>query len=97
MTVTLIIFIGDINAFYKGLYQSNQYIRCSVLSILSERKQPLLDFLNITNAFGFQRKTHPAISVCVEAFFLLLADRGRQFRILFRLSYPADKIIVPAS
>ena len=44
-------------------------------------------------AFGFQRKTHPAISVCVEAFFLLLADRGRQFRILFRLSYPADKII----
>ena len=48
-------------------------------------------------AFGFQRKTHPAISVCVEAFFLLLADRGRQFRILFRLSYPADKIIVPAS
>jgi hypothetical protein len=48
-------------------------------------------------AFGFQRKTHTAISVCVEAFFLLLADRCRQFRILFRLSYPADKIIVPAS
>ena len=94
MTVTLIIFIGDINAFYKGLYQN---IRCSVLSILSERKQPLLDFLNITNAFGFQRKTHPAISVCVEAFFLLPADRCRQFRIFFRLSYPADKIIVPAS
>lgn len=49
VVLTLIIFIGDINAFYKGLYQSNQYIRCSVLSILSEGKQPLLDFLNITN------------------------------------------------
>ena len=33
----------------------------------------------------------------LKLFFLLLADRGRQFRILFRLSYPADKIIVPAS
>ena len=32
-----------------------------------------------------------------QPFLLLLADRCRQFRILFRLSYPADKIIVPAS
>ena len=36
MAVTLIIFIGNINALHKGLYQCYKHIGCGVFSILPE-------------------------------------------------------------
>lgn len=44
MTVTLIIFIGDINALHKGLYQRYKHDGCGVFSILSEGEQPFFYF-----------------------------------------------------
>lgn len=50
MAVTLIIFIGNINALHKGLYQRYKHIGCGIFSILPEGEQSFLDFLNITDS-----------------------------------------------
>lgn len=47
MAVALIIFISNINAFNKGLYQRHKHIGYGVLGILSEGQQPFLNFLNV--------------------------------------------------
>lgn len=49
MTVTLIIFIGNINALHKGLYQRYKHIGCGVLGVFAEGQQPLLYFFSIPN------------------------------------------------
>jgi hypothetical protein len=50
VTVTLIIFIGNINALHKGLFQRYKHIGRSAFGILPEGEQSLLDFLNITDS-----------------------------------------------
>ena len=53
MTVTLVIFINDIDTLHKGLYQRYQHIRLCVLCVFLKGQQPFFDFFNISDSIGF--------------------------------------------